>query len=71
MGALYEMVKEAQATGEYETQVITTFEPKIKKSLYMTRAENRDDLGQELKIKIIHYVREYSMDRIPGLFDLE
>jgi len=37
----------------------------------MTRAENRDDLEQELKIKIIHYVREYSMDRIPGLFDLE
>ncbi|NMH70666.1 hypothetical protein HF072_17940 [Bacillus sp. RO3] len=70
MGILYDLVKEAQCNTEYETDVIQTFEPKIKKSLYLTRVENRDDLEQELKIKVIRYVRDYSLENVPGLFDL-
>jgi hypothetical protein len=70
MGILYDLVKEAQCNTAYETNVIQTFEPKIKKSLYLTRVENRDDLEQELKIKVIRYVRDYSLENIPGLFDL-
>ncbi|MGM0752899.1 MAG: hypothetical protein ACQET6_13330 [Bacillota bacterium] len=70
MGILYDLVKEARCNKEYETNVIQTFEPKIKKSLYLTRVENRDDLEQELKIKVIRYVRDYSLENVPGLFDL-
>jgi hypothetical protein len=70
MGILYDLVKEAQCNTAYEKNVIQTFEPKIKKSLYLTRVENRDDLEQELKIKVIRYVRDYSLENIPGLFDL-
>ncbi|WP_201714528.1 helix-turn-helix domain-containing protein [Rossellomorea arthrocnemi] len=70
MGILYDLVKEAQGNTEYETKVIRTFEPKIKKSLYLTRVENREDLEQELKIKLIRYVRDYSLENVPGLFDV-
>ncbi|EDL63463.1 hypothetical protein [Bacillus sp. SG-1] len=70
MNALYDMVKEAQENYHYEVNVVSTFEPKIKKSLHLTRPENRDDLEQELKIKIIGYVRNYSLEEVPGLFDL-
>ncbi|TMU83967.1 hypothetical protein FGG79_17635 [Bacillus sp. BHET2] len=70
MGILYDLVKEAQCNSEYETNVIQTFEPKIKKSLYLTRMENRDDLEQELKMKVIGYVRDYKLENVPGLFDL-
>ncbi|MGD6849385.1 hypothetical protein [Rossellomorea aquimaris] len=70
MGILYDLVKEAKGNSEYETKVIRTFEPKIKKSLYLTRVENRDDLEQELKIKLIRYVRDYSLEKVPGLFDI-
>jgi hypothetical protein len=69
MGILYDLVKEAKDNTEYETKVIRRFEPKIKKSLYLTRFENRDDLEQELKIKLIRYVRDYSLENVPGLFD--
>jgi hypothetical protein len=70
MGILYDLVKEAQGNTEYETKVIRTFEPKIKKSLYLTRVENREDLEQELRIKLIRYVRDYSLENVPGLFDV-
>ena len=70
MGILYDLVKEAKCNSEYETKVIRTFEPKIKKSLYLTQVENRDDLEQELKIRLIRYVRDYSLENVPGLFDL-
>ncbi|PFA68122.1 hypothetical protein CN378_08415 [Bacillus sp. AFS015802] len=71
MGILYDLVKEAQNDSEYETKVIRTFEPKIKKSLYLTRVDYRDDLEQELKMKLVRYVRDYSLENVPGLFDLK
>ncbi|MGR3766210.1 hypothetical protein [Rossellomorea sp. NS-SX7] len=70
MNALYDMVKEAQDNSRYEVNVVHTFEPKIKKSLRLTHQENREDLEQELRIKVIGYVRSYSIEDVPGLFDL-
>jgi hypothetical protein len=70
MNALYEMVKEAQDNNYYEVNVVRTFEPKIKKSLRLTQQENREDLEQELRIKVIGYLRSYSLEDVPGLFDL-
>ncbi|RWZ54774.1 hypothetical protein EQV77_14110 [Halobacillus fulvus] len=71
MAVLYDLVKEAQTDYAVEAAVIDTFEPKIKKSLTMTKTQNREDLEQELKLHVIHYVRTYSLDDVPGLFDLE
>ena len=71
MGILYDLVKEAKSNTEYETKVIRSFEPKIKQSLYLTRLENREDLDQELKIRLIRYVRDFSLFNVPGLVDLK
>ncbi|MDT9027481.1 hypothetical protein [Rossellomorea yichunensis] len=70
MNALYDMVKEAKNNSLYEVNVVRTFEPKILKSLHLTKQENREDLEQELRIKVIAYVRNYSLEDVPGLFDL-
>ncbi|WP_409251825.1 hypothetical protein V1502_17205 [Bacillus sp. SCS-153A] len=70
MITLYNMVKEAKENTHYEVNVVSTFEPKIKKLLHLTRPDNREDLEQELKIKVIGYVRNYSLEEVPGLFDL-
>lgn len=70
MNALYDMVKEAQDDSLYEVNVVQSFEPKIKKSLRLTHLENREDLEQELRIKVIGYARSYSLEDVPGLFDL-
>jgi hypothetical protein len=71
MNALYDMVKEAKDNSLYEVNVVRTFEPKIRKSLHLTQQENREDLEQELRIKVIGYVRNYSLEDVPGLFDLK
>ncbi|WP_281374244.1 hypothetical protein [Halobacillus locisalis] len=36
----------------------------------MTSRENREDLEQELKLHVIHYIRNYKLDDVPGLFEL-
>ncbi|KGP90011.1 hypothetical protein N780_07220 [Pontibacillus chungwhensis BH030062] len=70
MVALYEWVKEAQSGYGTEEKVIDTFLPKIRKSLRLTKPDNREDLEQELKLCVIHYVKSYSLDEVPGLVDL-
>ncbi|QST00690.1 hypothetical protein IMZ31_03695 [Pontibacillus sp. ALD_SL1] len=70
MVVLYDWVKEAQSGYETVEKVIDTFTPKIRKSLRLTKPDNREDLEQELKLCVIHYVRSYSLDEVPGLVDL-
>lgn len=70
MIALYDLIKEVQCGYNKENQVITVFEPKIKTSLRYTNLENREDLEQELKIRVLHYSRSYRLEDIPGLFEM-
>ena len=70
MSSLYHVVKESQSAYQVEASVVDTFEPKIKSSLRLTKRENREDLEQELKLHVIHYVRNYRLDDVPGLFEL-
>lgn len=70
MANLYQFVKSSQAGEQTEEQIISAFAPKIKSSLRLTKRREREDLEQELKMFVLRYVREYDMDEVPGLFDL-
>lgn len=70
MIALYNWVQEAQNGYGTEEKIIDMFIPKIQKSLRLTKPDNREDLEQELKLCVIHYVKSYPLDKVPGLVDL-
>jgi len=48
---------------------IKKLQPKIKKSLYYTKPQNREDLEQELTIKIIECFRYNVFDKVPGFWE--
>lgn len=60
--SLYDLIREAQ-TGNKEATltIIRMFNPKIKKSLNKTSYQNREDLEQELKLKIIQAIHKYEL----------
>ncbi|WP_214483055.1 helix-turn-helix domain-containing protein [Bacillus sp. SM2101] len=68
---LYELVKKAKVNEEALEKIILLFEPKIKKSLLLTKYEERDDLSQELKLKITNYIRSYDVDSTPGFWEMK
>jgi len=68
---LYDLVKESRSNNEALETVIELFEPKLKKSLYMTNPNDREDLAQELKLKMISYITEYDVDAIPGFWEIK
>jgi DNA-directed RNA polymerase specialized sigma24 family protein len=47
-------------------KIIELFEPKIKKSMIQTAVQDREDLFQELQIKLFESIQKYDMDRTPG-----
>lgn len=63
---LYELVKEAKHKNTAIQTIINMFEPKLKKSMYMTNSNDREDLAQELKTKMVSYIRKYDIDSLPG-----
>lgn len=68
---LYELVKEAKNNNEALESIIDLFEPKLKKSMYMTNLNDRDDLAQELKVKMISYIKGYDIDSVPGFWQIK
>lgn len=68
---LYDLVKESKFDKTALETIIKLFEPKLKKSLYMTNPNDREDLAQELKIKLISYITKYDMDSIPGFWEFQ
>ncbi|WP_100331796.1 helix-turn-helix domain-containing protein [Bacillus xiapuensis] len=71
MSVLYELVKESKENNQALQAVIDLFEPKIKKSLYLTDHKEKEDLAQELKCKLIRSIRTYDMDSTPGFWELK
>ena len=49
---------------------IKKFEPKIKKSLQHTNHQNREDLEQEIHIKIIEKLTTVEFEQSPSFWDL-
>lgn len=68
---LFDLVKESKFNKAAMESVIKLFEPKLKKTLYMTNPNDRDDLEQELKMKMVSYIKEYDMNSVPGFWEFK
>ena len=53
---------------DYE-ELLNMFEPKIKKSLHQTSYEKREDLEQEIKLKIYEKMKVINEIEAPGFFE--
>ncbi|MGE7983689.1 helix-turn-helix domain-containing protein [Solibacillus sp. NPDC093137] len=51
--------------------VINYFEPKLKHHLYQTHPFHREDLRQDLMIKLIQTIRKYDVESVPGFWDMK
>ncbi|WP_238655565.1 helix-turn-helix domain-containing protein [Paenibacillus piscarius] len=49
--------------------IIDKFTPKIQKSLYQTNAQNRNDLRQEVNLKMIEAINKYDLESVPGFWE--
>ncbi|ARP44631.1 hypothetical protein GTHT12_03764 (plasmid) [Geobacillus thermodenitrificans] len=68
---LYELVKECKRNEKALEKIINMFELKLKKSLNLTKHSEREDLAQELKYKLVKYIKEYDVDSTPGFWELK
>lgn len=58
-----ELIQQAkQNNPEAMLEMIYRFEPKIKKTLYQTNVQNREDLKQELIVKFIEVVHMFELE---------
>ncbi|WP_273851641.1 helix-turn-helix domain-containing protein [Guptibacillus spartinae] len=64
---LYSALQRAkQKDEEGLKEVIQQFEKKIEAELRQTSLQNRDDLRQELVIKVMEAVENYKMEEVPN-----
>ncbi len=55
----------------YIERIIEMFDPKIQRSLLQTTYPKREDLYQELRLKLIDIILNYDVDATPGFWDLQ
>ncbi|ERI07367.1 helix-turn-helix domain-containing protein [Aneurinibacillus aneurinilyticus] len=67
---LYTLVKQSRFDNDSLEKVIDLFSPKIDQSLKQTKLQNREDLSQELKIKLLDCIRNYDVDNTLGYFQM-
>lgn len=58
-------------SNEEIVELIEKVEPKIKKSLYQTTWNQREDLEQSIKLKIIESIKNIEDDNYLGFFDFK
>jgi len=68
---LYELVKQSKTSTIALEAIVQQFAPKINKLLYMTNLNDRKDLEQELKIKLIEHITKYDIDSVPGFWEMK
>lgn len=68
--SLFTLVKQSKTDNNSLENVIDLFSPKIHRSLQQTKKQFREDLSQELKIKIVNCTRKYDVDKTPGYFQM-
>lgn len=59
----------AQNRISYIEDVIKLMEPKIKKTMYTISANSREDIEQEVKLKIIESIDNIKFDETPGFWE--
>ncbi|MBM7095738.1 helix-turn-helix domain-containing protein [Bacillus sp. H-16] len=64
------LIESSQKGNEESTlKIIQKLEPKIRKSLYQTDFQERDNLEQELRIKTMTIVHSFDTSNVPGFWD--
>ncbi|WP_100397935.1 helix-turn-helix domain-containing protein [Bacillus sp. FJAT-44742] len=67
MTEIYRLVEKAQKSDqEAIQQIIYRFEPKIKSSLRLIPFQQREDVNQEIVIKMIEVIQKEDIERVPG-----
>lgn len=68
--SLFTLVKQSQTDNHSLLKVIDLFSPKINRSLQQTSQQNREDLAQDLKIKLLIWIRNYDVETTPGFYEM-
>jgi hypothetical protein len=69
---LYLLVQKAQCRSpEAMAALLQMFEPKLRRSLLQTSKQEREDLEQELRIKIMEVIYKYDLDSTPGYWEFK
>ena len=64
---LYTLLQQAKKEEKEEmSEILNQFEKKIEAELRQTSAQNRDDLRQELVIKVMEAVEKYKVEDVPN-----
>lgn len=69
MNELYQLMISRDNHIQNVSKIIELFNPKIKKSVLQTAPQEREDLAQELKIKLFESILTYDMDEVPGFYE--
>jgi len=70
MESLFTLVKQSRTDNHSLVKVIDLFSPKIDHSLHQTNQQYREDLAQDLKMKLLVCIRNYDVENIPGYFQM-
>lgn len=65
-----EKIKNSRYTNKEIEQTLMDFDLKIKKCLYQTNLSERDDLSQEIKLKIIEKLMFIEFKDFPSFWEL-
>lgn len=68
---LITLVEESKYDNTALLDVISLFEPKLKKVIFLTQPIYRDDLQQDLLIKLIHCIKKYDTNSVPGFWEMK
>ncbi|CAM3997846.1 helix-turn-helix domain-containing protein [Mesobacillus zeae] len=66
---LYELAKRAKKEEIAREQILELFQPKIKKTLLQTAPHHREDVEQELSIKLLNVITMYDLDSAVGFWE--
>lgn len=71
MCRLYYLIKQAEKNKDLTSieEIIHRFEPKIKSSSKFIQNREREDLEQELKIRIVKAVDKFKTSKTPGFIE--
>lgn len=71
MESLVSLIKKAKNNDRSAMQnILTLFKPKLEKCLNQTSYQEREDLKQEVNMKIVAAILRYNLDTTPSFWDL-
>lgn len=66
---LYQLASKAKEDNEAIEKIVKIFTPKIKKTLLQTSFQNRNDLEQELILKLVNLIKMYDLNEVVGFWE--